>query len=209
MFTPHSALATTTTIFQWKRWDSIFICFTPGFAWNWLRGFGFQSSSTNPEGGSESENEVDQPPSSSSKPTWKRRRVISEYPEAEHGRILSLTREISMVERELDKRQSREMAKKREIEPRSGPRLFTLEELKYAEFLQPKVVLSKSLSLILSKTTLETRAPLQPNTTANTNTDPRPTHNCTFGCWTISPSLAAHHNLLFKPLQLQLHIFKF
>lgn len=103
----------------------------------------------------------------------KKRRVATDYPEEDNHRILTLTHEISVVERELEKRRQQylldSMEENQEVDlSGSGSRLFTLEELKYAEFLQPKVVLSKSLSVFISKMTAGKRAPLGPST-ANTN----------------------------------------
>jgi hypothetical protein len=65
---------------------------------------------------------------------------------------------MSLVEEEIRKR--REQAKRYYTEEkteslRTTKRQFTLEELKYADFLQPKVVLSKELNVIISQITSE------------------------------------------------------
>ncbi len=70
-----------------------------------------------------------------------------------------LSKRVSVVDKELSKR--REQAQnyytnEKAESSRSTKRQFSLEELKYADFLQPKVVLSKALSVIISQMTFET-----------------------------------------------------
>lgn len=67
-----------------------------------------------------------------------------------------LSRQVSSLEKDLTKKKEQSLsdpvdANQKAETPKSTVRLFTLEESKYADFLQPKVVLSKSLTILLTK----------------------------------------------------------
>lgn len=69
-----------------------------------------------------------------------------------------LSKRMRLVEEEIRKRREQTQqyySNEKAESSRSTKRQFTLEELKYADFLQPKVVLSKALSVIISQMTSE------------------------------------------------------
>lgn len=99
-------------------------------------------------------------PSKASKPIKRMRTVLVFDPEEKGLSTHLLTSQVDSLERNLEKRKDQSLVDPVDGNlkagmPSSAIRLFTLEELKYAGFLQPKVVLSKSLSIILTKITSE------------------------------------------------------
>lgn len=95
------------------------------------------------------------------KPMKRRRTVLtrrSNKEDEDQNNKLLLINEMDMIERELKKRKEARFTLDPLDENLRGDlsrRLFTLQELKYADFLQPKVVLSKSLSLFITKIATE------------------------------------------------------
>ncbi len=86
--------------------------------------------------------------------TPRKRRIARNFNEEDEEYPTNLSKRRGLVKEEQGERREQTqhiyMDKKGESS-RSSKRQFTLEELKYADFLQPKVVLSKSLSVIITQ----------------------------------------------------------
>lgn len=87
--------------------------------------------------------------------TPRKRRIARNFNEEDEEYQTNLSKRRGLVEQDeqgerREQTQHIYMDKKGESS-RSTKRQFTLEELKYADFLQPKVVLSKSLSVIITQ----------------------------------------------------------
>ncbi len=90
-------------------------------------------------------------------PVKKKRKVSRKLNEddEEHDKPY-LSKKLGFIDRELRKRKQQllldDSDSNLEAESsRSASRQFTLDELKYADFLQPKVVLSNSLSVLITR----------------------------------------------------------